>query len=166
MRQIWKSVQLFVAFHKDQDGKPRSSPFLWAPKRAQANVTDPAEKNKEAVLIVDGTEEARDVQVAVRPDQIVLRRDDGENWRGLVVTDHTVTVQVGGCFIEIQHDGAVRVTDDTDQNATILGADGSIYRWTAHGEIRVSGDGSQVTRRSAAGLAAITADGVIAKNLG
>ena len=161
--RIWKAVQLFVAFHRDKQHKPRRFPYLWPPADGRAAVTDRAENGQEVFILVKGDGSARDVQIKVWPEKIVLRRADDAGWSGLVVTDHSVAVRIAGRWVEVRHDGSVKSSGELDDDITILDADGSIYRWTDLAEIIVSPDGSNISRRSPEGISAITPKGVVVR---
>lgn len=164
MSRIWKSVSLFVAFHRDRKQRARKFPYLWPPTGARASVTDKDGTGQEAFVLVKGDGDARDVQIKVWPDKIVLRRDDGHDWSGIVVTDHGAAVRVGDRWIEVRHDGSVKSSTADGADVTILEADGAIYRWADLAEIIVSPDGGNISRRSPEGTAAITPQGVVVKN--
>ncbi len=162
MSKIWKSVQLFVAFHRDRAQRERRFPYLWPPKNARATITDRRESGQEAFLLIKGEAEARDVQIKVWPARIVLRRDEGLYWSGVVVTDHSVAVRVAGRWIEIRHDGAIKsAAEEEDGDVTFLEADGTVYRFVDLAEIIVSPDGSNISRRTPTEISAITPSGVL-----
>lgn len=102
-----------------------------------------------------------DVQIKLRPDQIVLRRDPAQGWQGIKVDDYEVAVQVNGAWIRIAADGSVSHTRDGD--LTAIEADGSVIKVTDHVEAIMSGDGVEMCRRTASDFAAIRTNGVISK---
>lgn len=163
MRKVWRSVRLFVAFHKDRQKRARRIPYLWPPSDAQAGVTDKDTDGQEAFVLVKGASGSeRDVQIKVRPDKIILRRDDGPDWSGIIVTDHGVAVRVGDHWVEVRHDGSVK--REAAGETTFLEADGTIFRFTDFAEIIVSPQGDNISRRTPEGIAAITPDGVLVKD--
>lgn len=163
MQKIWRSVRLFVAFHKDRQKKARRIPYLWPPRDAQATVADKDTDGQEAFVLVKGAGgSARDVQIKVRPDKIILRRDEGPDWSGIIVTDYGVAVRVGDQWIEVRHDGSVK--REAEGETTFLEADGTIYRFTDLAEIIVSPHGDNISRRTPDGIAAITPEGVLVRD--
>lgn len=154
---IWKSVQLYVAFHKDRRGKSRSDPYLWPPKFANASITnDPSAQ--EAFAEVKSSD-GRDAQVKFRQDQVVIRRDPGAAWEGVLIGQDDVCVRVGGAWIKVAADGSV--SRHTDSELAILEADGSILRKTEYEEFTVSADGGTIARRSSSRTDAITPNGTV-----
>ncbi|MBW3245815.1 hypothetical protein KUV57_24595 [Epibacterium sp. DP7N7-1] len=160
--RVWRSAQLLIGFHRDQNGKKRDVAKLWSPKNATAGINpDPSEQ--EAFVLVKSAHdtEPRDVQIKLRQDQIVLRRDEGLGWEGIIADDLGLTVSINGMRIEIKADGSVvRASDD---GTTYLEADGSVLKKTETVEAMMSGDGVELTRRTDTTIAAIRHDGVIAK---
>lgn len=160
MGKVWRSVLLFVAFHKDRSGKPRRDPYLWRPDDGQASVTDKDADGQEAFVVVKGADASvRDVQIKARPDKIIVRRNEGLDWSGIVITDHGVSVRVGEHWIEVKHDGSVK--RETGGEVTFLEATGEIFRLREFEEIIVSADGETISRRRPQGVAAITRRGVM-----
>lgn len=169
MGRVWKTLQLFVAFHRDQEQRERRFPYLWPPRGARASVTNRESDGREAFVLVKGDREHRDVQIKVWPDRLVLRRDEGLDWSGIVVTDHSVAVRVAERWVEVRSDGSVKSASEQEGgqeggDVTILEADGAIYRWTDLAEIIVSSDGLNISRRSPEGISAITPRGVVVKH--
>ena len=159
--RIWKAVQLFVAFHKDQKRKDRETPYLWPPTGARASVTDKDDSAQETFVLVKGEGDARDVQIKLRPDKIVLRRDPDVSWEGVVVEDHMISVQVGGAWVRIKADGSV--SHERGGDMTYVESDGSVLKKTEFVDAMMSGDGVELSRRTPTSIAAITEDGVLAK---
>ncbi|WP_299775910.1 hypothetical protein [uncultured Tateyamaria sp.] len=96
-RRLWKSAQLYIGFHTDQQGNVRNQPKVWPPKNANATIhSDP--KVQEAFLEVRAEDRSttRDVQIKLQPDKIVLRRDSDIGWEGIVVEDDSVAIRVNG----------------------------------------------------------------------
>lgn len=157
VRRTWKSAQLYIGFHRDLEGKKREES-----KNANATIhSDPTEQ--EAFVVVkslDG-DAAQDVQIKLRPDKIVLRRDYEDAWNGVLVTDHSVTVAVAGISIRINHDGSITRIDGTD--TTFVEADGSVLKKTEFVEATMSGDGVDLARRTPDNISAISRDGVLSK---
>lgn len=162
IRRTWKSAQLYIGFHVDPSGKKRKTPKVWPPKNASATLhADPLQQ--EAFVVVknaDGDAE-RDVQIKLRPDKIVLRRDYEDAWNGVLVTEHSVTVAVAGLSIRINHDGSITREDGLD--TTWVEADGSVLKKTEFVEASMSGDGVEMSRRTPDNISAIQRDGVLSK---
>lgn len=162
--RIWKSAQLYIGFHRDQQGNPRAQAKAWPPKNGNATIHgDPGEQ--EAFLVVKAADKAahRDVQVKLRPDRIVLRRDPdpGFGWEGVMVDNHSVSVQVNGVWVRVKADGSI--THERDGEYTYVEADGSVLKQTEFVDARMSGDGVNLVRRTPTTIASITEDGVLAK---
>jgi hypothetical protein len=154
---VWKSVQLYVAFHKDRRGKRRSDPYLWPPKFANASIAD--DPGAQETFAVVKSSDGRDAQVKFRQDKVVLRRDPGVAWEGVLIGQDDVCVRVGGAWIKVAADGSV--SRHTDNELAILEADGSILRKTEYEEYTVSADGGTMARRSANRTDAITPNGTV-----
>ena len=162
VRRVWKSAQRYIGFHRDPEGEKRDTPHVWPPKNAHATIhNDPAEQ--EAFIVVRSTDDdaEQDVQIKLRPDKIVLRRDYSEAWDGVLVTEHSVSVAVGGISIRINHDGSI--TREVGADTTWIEADGSVLKKTDFVEAKMSGDGVELSRRTPNNIAAISHDGVISK---
>ena len=162
-RRLWKSAQLYIGFHTDQQGNVRNQPKVWPPKNANATIhSDP--KIQEAFLEVRAEDRSttRDVQIKLQPDKIVLRRDSDIGWEGIVVEDDSVAIRVNGAWVRIKVDGAI--TRQTDDDTTYIEADGSILKMTEYVEAMMSGDGVKLSRRTPDNIAAITEDGVVARS--
>lgn len=160
--RVWRSAQLFIGFHRDQNGRKREVAKVWSPKNANASIhADPSEQ--EAFLVVKAADESapRDVQIKLRQEQIVLRRDPGIGWDGIIAEEDGLTVSVNGMRIQIKADGSV--THATDHGTTYLEADGSVLKKTSSVEAMMSGDGVEMSRCTETTIAAIRHDGVIAK---
>lgn len=158
----WKSAQLLIAFHRNQDGGARAEPRLWSPKNCVAGVTsDP--RAKEAILVVNGDGAAGDVQIKIHSDKIILRRDpDVEGWSGLSVDHHGVSVLVGDVWVTVNGDGSIsRRTQGNDDDTSWIEADGAYIRIKPYMHIEVAGDGSQMSRRTDDRLDAITPGGIM-----
>ena len=164
IKSAWKSAQLLIAFHSDPDGVRRDEPRLWRPKNANASLPDDP-KQKEAFVVVRGHGDAGDVQIKMHPGKIILRRDDGTlGWTGIQADHHGVSVLVGNVWIAVQADGSIKRQVDGDTDATSwVEADGSFIRIAPEAQIVVSGDGSQLSRRTDYQLDTITADGVVSR---
>ncbi|WP_226554800.1 hypothetical protein [Celeribacter naphthalenivorans] len=163
MKRVWTSVQLFIAFYKDPRNRKRKTPHVWLPKNATAWVTDKAVKDQEAFLDVKGEEGQRDVQIKFQPDQIVLRRDQGLDWSGIIVTDDRIRIFVNDHWIEVRGDGSVKRQAETAavSDFTILDADGSLFHWTEDRSVAVSPSGAQVTITNESESITFTPDGII-----
>lgn len=161
--RTWKSAQLYIGFHRDRQGNLRSEAKVWPPKNGSASIhANPEEQ--EAFLVVKAADkvEPRDVQIKFRPDKIVLRRDVGIGWEGIVVEDGLISVQVGGAWVRIKADGSV--AHERDGDMTYVESDGAVLKKTEFVDAMMSGDGVELSRRTPTTIAAITEDGVLAKS--
>jgi hypothetical protein len=164
---IWKSAKLLIAFYRDKNQRKRRIPYLWGAKGAEAGITDRDKSDQETFVLIEDAKGARDIQIKFRPEHIVIRRDAGDYWHGLVITDHSIKARVAGRIIEIGHDGSVKSisADDTESDKTIVEADGTVFKWTDLAEIIISGDGAEVSHRQPDQITAITPRGTITKAL-
>jgi len=163
VHRVWKSAQLYIGFHRDQEGNPRDTAKVWPPKNASASIHDDPDEQEAFVVVKSADKDvSRDVQIKLRPDRIVLRRDGDVGWQGVLVDEFSVTVRTAyDVYIKIGHDGSV--TRQTDSDETSVEADGSVFKRTEFVEARMSGDGVDLSRRTSSHIAAITEDGVISK---
>ncbi|WP_299852223.1 hypothetical protein [uncultured Roseovarius sp.] len=162
-RRVWKSAQLYIGFHRDPEGRRRREPHVWPPKNGNATIhRDPAEQ--EAFVVVKSAEgdTDQDIQIKLRPDMIVLRRDDRTAWEGVKIDRFTVSVKVGDVSIRINPDGSV--TREDSDSTTWIEADGGVLKKTEFVEAVMSGDGTELKRRTPSNVAAITQDGVLSKD--
>jgi len=161
--RVWKSAQLYIGFHRDPKGNQRAQAKVWPPKNGSATI-HPNPEAQEVFLVVKTADkvEPRDVQVKLRPDKIVLRRDPGVGWEGVVVEDHMISVQVNGTWIRISADGSV--AHDLNGDMTYVESDGAVLKKTEFVEAMMSGDGVELSRRTPTTIAAIREDGVLAKS--
>ena len=112
--------------------------------------------------MVKGDGQARDVQIRMHPDKLILRRSgESMGWSGVVADHHSVSVKVGETWIAIEADGSVK--REAEDDTIWLEADGSIIKLGGEAEILVSGDGARLTRRTDGRLDAIIEDGVVSK---
>ena len=158
--RVWKSAQLYIGFHKDTDGNARDEPHLWPPKNARATIHEDA-SHQETFAVVSGVNDANDVQIKMRSDKIILRRDSSIAWHGIIADEHAVCVVVGETTVTINPDGSItrKHLDDT----TDISADGSILKRAANITASMSGDGAELARSTEDGIAAIKRDGVVMK---
>lgn len=163
--RVWKSAQLYIGFHRDQQGNQRAQAKVWPPKNGNASI-HPNPEEQEAFLVVKATDKAepRDVQIKCHPDKIVLRRDPGVSWEGIVVEEGLISVQVGGAWVRIKSDGAV--AHERDGDMTYVEPDGAVLKKTEFVEAMMSGDGLELSRRTPTTIAAFCEDGVLAKSRG
>jgi hypothetical protein len=160
--RIWKSAQLYIGFHRDQKGNQRDEAKVWPPKNGNASIhADPKEQEVFLVLKSEDQAKPRDVQLKLHPDRIVVRRDAGPSWQGVVIEAGLISVQVNGAWIRIKSDGSV--TQDLDGDLTHLEADGSVIKNTEFVQAQMSGDGVELSRRTETSIAAIRHDGVVSK---
>jgi len=164
VRRVWKSAQIYIGFHRDRDGKMRDEPNVWPPKNGIATIhRDP--KEQETFIVVQSAEGDRDqdVQIKLRPDMIVLRRDFKDAWEGVIIDAFAVSVKVGGISIRVGHDGSI--TREDGDSTTWIEADGGVLKKTEFVEAAMSCDGTELTRRTPDNLTAITQRGLLSKEL-
>lgn len=161
-RGIWRSVQLLVGFHKDKSGAARAAPKVWPPRNASASI-HPDPSAQEAIVVVRTAKgsDAQDVQIKLRQDQIILRRNEAVGWQGIMASDHSVTVAVDDVTIRINPDGSI--TREQGADTTWVEADGSILKQTPDAEASMSADGVELIRRTSNNVSAIKEDGVVSK---
>ena len=163
LHRVWKSAQFYIGFHRDPEGRERKEPHVWSPKNGRATIhKNPDEQEAFVVLKSAEGDAAQDVQIKLRPDVIVLRRDDNDAWEGIVVDPFTVSVMVGGVSIRINHDGSI--TRDDGDSTTWVEADGSILKKTESVDAAMSADGTELSRRTPDNLTAITDRGLVSKD--
>ncbi len=111
-RRVWKSAQLYIGFYRDPKGEMRNTPRVWPPKNARATIHEDTQE-QETFLVVKAVngDGAQDVQIKLRPDMIVLRRNFPDAWQGVIVDEYAVAVKVGGISIRINHDGSITRED-------------------------------------------------------
>ena len=136
--------------------------LVWKPDNGNATINpDPAEQEAFLVLNATDPDATVDVQVKLRPDAIVLRRDSDQGWKGIKIDEGDVTVLVNGIEIRIGADGAITRTDE--DSTTWVEPDGYMLRKTDFVEASLSADGETLTRRTPNHIAAIKGDSVISK---
>ena len=163
LHRFWKSAQLYIGFHTDPKGRKRQVPHVWPPKNARATIQeDPAEQETFVVVKSAARDSAQDVQIKLRPDMIVLRRDASDAWEGVIVEQSSVAVKVGGVSIRIGHDGTI--TREDGDSTTWVEADGGVLKKTEFVDAAMSPDGTELSRRTTGNLTAITKDGMIFKD--
>ena len=164
IKSAWKSAQLFIAFHRNKDGRRRQDARLWSPPNGVAGVTEDP-KAKEAFLNVSGHGDAGDVQIKLHPRKIILRRDpEAVGWSGIEVDHYGVSVLVGDVWITVQADGSIRrEIRGVEDDESWMHADGSYIRIAPEVEIEVSGDGRKMTRRTTDRIEMIDEDGVLSR---
>ena len=162
IKSAWRSAQLLIAFHRNPDGGTRAEPHLWSPKNNVAGVTDDP-KAKEAFVVVRGHGDAGDVQIKLHAENIILRRDaDTLGWTGIRADHHGVSVLVGDVWIRINGDGSItRKIEGNDEDRSWIEADGAYIRIGPDMHIHVSGDGSNMSRRTDERIDAITAGAIM-----
>lgn len=163
VRRVWKSAQLYIGFHRDPEGQKRDTPHVWPPKNAHATIYgDPGEQEVFLVLKSADGDSDQDIQIKLRPDMIVLRRDFAEAWEGIKIDENTVAVKVGDVSIRINQDGSI--TREDGDSTTWVEADGGVLKKTEFVEASMSRDGAELTRRTADNLTAITERGMVSKD--
>ena len=163
LQRVWKSAQLYIGFHRDPEGRERKAPHIWPPKNGRATIhEDPDEQEAFVVLkSVDG-DAAQDVQIKLRPDMIVLRRDYTDAWEGVVVDQYAVSIKVGGISIRINYNGSI--TREDGDSTTWVEADGGVLKKTEFVDAAMSADGIELSRRTPDNLTAITGRGLVFKD--
>lgn len=112
VRQTFRSAQLYIGFHRNKNGERREEPKVWPQKNANATIhTDPTEQEAFLIVKTADQETPRDIQIKLRPDMVVLRRDPDTCWEGVKIIEHSVDVAVGKITITINADGSVTRTD-------------------------------------------------------
>ncbi len=162
LARVWRSVKLCIGYHRDREGNQRQKPWIHHIKDAQVAI-HPDPSRREAVVLVeaDDPEPSNDVSIRVRPDRILLRREAGSGWEGIVVEKGEIVVLVNGIWVWINADGSVR--QDKGEDSTRIDADGTVVKETAAAQALMSADGIELSRRTASAIAAIREDGVIAR---
>lgn len=162
-QRIWKSAQLYIGFYTDPKGKKRDQPKVWPPKNANATIhSNPDEQEAFLEIKADPQSNARDIQMRLRPDKLVLRRhNDGIGWDGIIIEDDQIAVKVAGNWVRIKVDGGI--TRESEGDTTYIEADGSVLKKTEFVDALMSGDGVELSRRTPDTIAAITDGGVVAK---
>lgn len=152
---VWKSAQLYIGFHRDPKGRQRSAPKVWPPKDARARIhADPDIQETFLMLKSADGDADQDVQIKLRPDMVVLRRDYDGGWEGIIADAHSVAVKVGG----------VSITREDGDSTTWVEADGGVLKKTEFVESAVYSDGMEMTRRTPDNLTAITPRGLLSKD--
>jgi hypothetical protein len=162
LHRVWRAAKLYIGFHREANGTARAEAKVWAPKDGRATIHPDPEVQECFINVLSETQEpARDVQIKLRPDTIVLRRDQGAGWNGIVVGEHWVSVQVNGIWIRINPDGSI--THEKPDNVTYVEADGSVLKRTPSVEAMMSGDGIELSRRTEDSISAIQEHGVLSR---
>lgn len=151
---------MFIAFHFDPARKKRAEPYLWPPKNAAAGLRSDV-GDQETFVHMRGAEKADDVQLKLRANAIIARRDPGKGWSGVEINDHSVRVLVGDVWITIDPMGTVKREADDGASTTFLEFDGSIIQLTEEAQVCVSADGEKISRRTADRLDVVTGDGIM-----
>ncbi|WP_170565802.1 hypothetical protein [Ruegeria atlantica] len=162
-RRVWKSAQLYVGFHKDKQGRSRDKAHVWPPKNASATIhADPSEQEAFLVVKCADKDAGEDVQIKLRPDQIIVRRSSGVYWQGIQITENCVVIRTADdALIKLNSDGSV--TRQTEGDETTVEINGSVFKRTEYTEAFMSGDGVEMSRKTPNHIAAISEDGVISK---
>lgn len=159
---IFKSAKLMIAFYRDRDGKKLEKPFVWEGKKPGVSIAKKDLSEQESFLLVEGEEGSRDVEVRLHPEKIILTRDPGDFWTGIVLDEGSIKIAVGGRMVEVAPDGAVKVRDDKQPGVVgSIEADGAVYRLASDGQIFVSADGGCVSVETEERLSRLTPDGVV-----
>ena len=162
LRRVWKSAQLYVGFYRDLEGRERQAPHVWPPRNGCATIhEDPAEQEAFVLLKSANGDAAQDVQIKLRPELVVLRRDCADAWEGVVADEFTVSVKVGGVSIRVNYDGSI--TREDGDSTTWVEADRGVLKKTEFVDAAMSADGTELSRRTPDNLTAITGRGLISK---
>lgn len=159
---IWKSAQLYIGFHVDQAGHKRDAAKVWPPKDARATLTHDPER-QEAFIVMQSADPARDrdLQIKLRQDKVILRRDEGAGWSGVVIENDRISVQVAGTWVQIDALGCV--SQEVDGDMTYLEPNGAVLKKTEFVEAAMSSNGIHLSRRTPDNIASISEDGVLSK---
>ena len=166
LHRVWKSAQLLVGFHVDQKGKRRDQPKVWSPNNGTASIHfDHGIQETFVQLAAAGKDEApgRDVQVKFRADTIVVTREEGIGWDGLIIDESKVVVRVNGLYIRILADGSVSQNPET--GSTLISSDGAVSKDTGDVRVFVSPDGLELLCRTPFTETKLTPDGVFERDL-
>lgn len=92
VRHVWKSAQMYIAFHIDQNKRQRDERKFWPPMNGSPSVHGgPSEQEAIVVVKAASPENSPDVQITLHPSRIVVRRDAEFWWQGVAVDDHSIT---------------------------------------------------------------------------
>lgn len=159
MRRVWKAVQLFLGFHVAPDGLRRARPYIWRPKNGNAGISNPEDTEVFCVVSAASGRSEDDVQIKLHPDKIVLRRSQGDGWRGVLVGECSIQVCTpDGVWVTVAHDGTVCRRSDVD--TTYIEVDGSVLKETPYVKAMMSGDGEVLSSSTPDRLARISPDSV------
>jgi len=163
-RRVWKSAQMYIGFHKDRNGQQRDTSYVWKPKNGDASIHgDPSEKEAFIVVKSADRDSGNDVQIKLRPDALVVRRDSDHWWQGIQIKEDTILVRTAeNVFVKIGPDGTVTRQTETDE--TVVDYSGSVFKKTEFTEAFMSGDGVDLKRTTPDNIAAITGSGVVSKS--
>jgi len=161
-RQVWRSAELWIGFHRRPDGEKRTCPRRWQPTNARA-VIDPDTDVREAYAVVRSGEcdKDRDVRIGFSSDRITLRAGRDLAWQSVSIEDQSILIEIDGLTLRVGHDGSVRRDDGT--STTWLEPDGAIIKQSETLSALMSGDGAEMTRRTITSIAAITPSGILLK---
>lgn len=162
VRTVWDRAQMFIAFHRDPARNKRAEPYLWPPKDANAGLRADVDE-QETFVHMRGIDRADDVQLKLRANAIIARREPGRGWSGIEINDHSVRVLVGDVWLEIDPLGTVKREADDGASTTFLEFDGSIIQMTEEAEVCVSANGEEISRRTADRIDVVTSDGIMSK---
>ena len=159
IKKVWKSAQLLIGFHKGRDGQKYDNVRTWAPDNARAGLNADTSKQEAFVVLEAATGAEDDVQIKLRQDQIVVRRDNNYSWQGVIIEDGYVAVQTAdGAWIKIEADGAVVRQTEWDETAIL--ADSSVEKRNQYVIAMMSGDGTEMGRVSPVDTVVVDVNGV------
>jgi hypothetical protein len=143
-------------------GLQREEPFAWAPNNSRATIKDSTDEQEVFCVVGASSNNPNDeVQIKLHPDKFVLRRDAEECWKGIIVSPFDVQIQVGGIWIKVGHDGAVK--RQTSFDTTFIEADGTVLKNTQCSTASMSADALELTSVSKGFTSSIKPNGIIHK---
>lgn len=160
VHRVWTSARLLIGFHRKPDGAMRDKAYVWAPKDGHATIReDVTDAEVFCELASANGDKDMNVQIKLHPDKIVLRRGTPDYWKGIVVSEFDVQVQVGGIWVKIGYDGTV--TRQTDVDTTLVEVDGSVFKETLYSTAKMSADGTELSSVGPDQVASVSLDGIM-----
>lgn len=161
-RQVWRNAKLYIGFHRDKLGNKRNEAKVWAPKNGNATIYPDSEQQEVFVHLKSAEKDPeQDVQIKLRSDRVILRRDFADAWNGIIVEESSVAVRVGDIWVRVNYDGSV--THEDGLSTTYVEASGHVLKKTEFVEASMSHDGEELVSRTPTTISAIRKDGVISK---
>lgn len=163
-RRIWRAAQLFIGFHRDPRGRKRDEAFVWSPKNGNASIhANPEDQETFLELKSADKSSGGDVQIKLRPDQIVLRREQSaQGWQGVILDEAQVKIKVNDVWITVNADGSVsqRLAD----GQTDVEADGTVLKRTEFTTASMSADGACYKSSTPEGVTSVSPAGFLVQN--